>query len=175
MTLTRGGADGVDHAQLLHARGDSGHDLGEVLRGLGGLHNEAYLALERQGVGVGGTAHDQRISAGVAQNTLNLGVTWLAYDHHAVALAHQALGCHMDLLHVRAGGVDDVKATLASGIDHLRHHSVRANDYGARCGVVQVLGQANACLSKLAHHDGVMDERTQGMDLSALPCLRRGG
>jgi len=81
----------------------------------------------------------------------------------------------MDLLHVRAGGVDDVKATLASGIDHLRHHSVRANDYGARCGVVQVLGQANACLCKLAHHDGVMDERTQGMDPSALPCLRRGG
>ena len=50
-----------------------------------------------------------------------------------------------------------------------------ADDHGAGCGIIQVLGQANACLIKLAHHDGVMDERTQGMDLSALPCLRRGG
>jgi len=99
----------------------------------------------------------------------------LTHDHHAIALAYQALRRHMNLFHVGAGGIYHGKATLASGIDHLRHHSVRANDYGARCGVVQVLGQANACLSKLAHHDGVMDERTQGMNLSALPCLRRGG
>ena len=175
MTLTRGGADGVDHTQLLHARGDSSHDLGEVLRSLGGLHNEAHLALERQSVGVGGTAHDLRIIAGVAQDALHLGMAWLAYDHHAVALAHQALGCHMDLLHVGAGGVDHVEAARAGSINHLRHHAVGADDYGAGCGVVQVLGQANACLSELAHHDGVMDERTQGMDLSALPCLRRGG
>ena len=108
LTLTRGGADGVDHTQLLHARGDGSHDLGEVLRGLGGLHDEAYLALERQGIGVGGTAHDLCIFAGVAKNALDLGVTRLAYDHHAVALAHQALGCHMDFLHVGAGGVDHV-------------------------------------------------------------------
>ena len=160
MTLTRGGADGVDHTQLLHPRSDNGHDFGEVLRSLGGLHNQTHLALERQGVGVGGTAHDLRIIAGVAQNTLDLGVTRLAYDHHAVALAHQALGCNMDLLDVRAGGVDDVKATLAGSIDHLRHHAVGADDHGARCGVVQGFGQANACLSELAHHDGVMDERT---------------
>ena len=111
----------------------------------------------------------------MAQNTFDLGVTWLAYDYHAVALAHQALGCHMDLLHVRAGGVDDVKATLASGIDHLRHHAVGADDHGSRCGVVQGFGQTDACLSELAYHDGVMDKRTQGMDLCALPCLRRGG
>ena len=32
-----------------------------------------------------------------------------------------------------------------------------------------------ACLGKLAHHDGVMDERAQGVDLSVLPHLRRGG
>ena len=50
-----------------------------------------------------------------------------------------------------------------------------ADDHGARRCAVQGFGQANACLSELAHHDGVMDERTQGMDLSALPCLRRGG
>jgi len=99
----------------------------------------------------------------------------LAHDEYAVALAHQPLGGHVDLLDVRAGGVDDVKATLAGSIDDLRHHAVGADDYGARRCVVQGFGQANACLSELAHHDGVMDERTQGMDLSALPCLRRGG
>ena len=99
----------------------------------------------------------------------------LTHDHHVVALAHQALGCHVNLLDVRAGGVDDVKATLASGIDDLRHHTVGADDHGAGCGIIQVLGQANACLSELAYHDGVMNERTQGMDLSALPCLRGGG
>ena len=136
MTLTRGGADGVDHAQLLHARGDSSHDLGEVLRSLGGLHDEAYLALERQGGGVGGTAHDLCIIAGVAQDALNLGMARLAYDYHAVALAYQALGGHMDLLHVGTGGVDHGKVTLASGIDHLRHHAVSADDHGARCGIV---------------------------------------
>ena len=111
----------------------------------------------------------------MAQDALHLGVTWLAYDHHAVALAHQALGCNMDFLYVGAGGVYDVKATLASGIDHLRHHAVGADDHGAGCGVVQGVGQTDACLGELAHHDGVMDERTQGMDLSALSCLRRGG
>ena len=111
----------------------------------------------------------------MAQTALDLGVTRLAYDHHAVALAYQALGGHMDLLHVGARGVDDVKAALASGIDDLRHHAVGADDRGAGCGVVQGVGQTDACLGELAHHDGVMDERTQGMDLSALPCLRRGG
>ena len=111
----------------------------------------------------------------MAQDALDLGVARLAHDDHAVAFAYQALGGHVDLLDVRAGGVDDVKVTLASGIDHLRHHAVGADDHGARCGVVQGLCQTNACLSKLAHHDGVMDERTQGMDLIALPCLRRSG
>ena len=111
----------------------------------------------------------------MTQNALDLGMPRLTHDHHVVALAHQALGCHVNLLDVRAGGVDDVKATLASGIDHLRHLTVGADDHGAGCGIIQVLGQANACLSELAYHDGVMNERTQGMDLSALPCLRRGG
>ena len=98
----------------------------------------------------------------------------LAHDDHAVAFAYQALGGHVDLLDVRAGGVDDVKATLASGIDHLRHHAVGADDHGARCGVVQALGQANASFGELAHHDGVMDERPQGVDLSVLLRLRGG-
>ncbi len=56
----------------------------------------------------------------------------------------------MDLLHVGAGGVDHVEAALACGIDHLRHHTVGANDHGARCGVVQGLGQTNARLGELA-------------------------
>ena len=99
----------------------------------------------------------------------------LAHDDHAVAFAHQALGRHMNLLHVGAGGVDHGKAALASGVNDLRHHAVGADNHGAGCGVVQGVGQTDACLIKLAHHDGVMDERTQGMDLSALPCLRRGG
>ena len=99
----------------------------------------------------------------------------LTHDEYAIALAHQPLGGHVDLLDVRAGGVDHVEAALAGSIDHLRHYAVCADDYGTRCCVVQGLGQANACLSKLAHHDGVMDERTQGMDLSALTCLRCGG
>ena len=111
----------------------------------------------------------------MAQDALNLGVTRLTHDDHAVALAHQALGRHMDLLHVGAGGVDHGKAAPASGIDDLRHHAVRANDHGSRCGVVQGLCQTDACLGELAHHDRVMDERTQGMDLIALPCLRRSG
>ena len=81
----------------------------------------------------------------------------------------------MDLLDVRAGGVDDVKATLASGIDHLRHHAVGADDHGARRGVVQGVCQTNARLGKLAHHNGVMNERAQGVDLSVLPWLRCGG
>ena len=99
----------------------------------------------------------------------------LAHDEYAVAFAHQALGRHMNLLHVGAGGVDHVVAAFTSGIDDLRHHAVGADDHGAGCGVVQGFGQANACLSELAYHDGVMDERPQGMDLSALTCLRRGG
>ena len=118
---------------------------------------------------------DLRIVAGVTQNALDLGMPRLAYDHHAVPLVHQALGCHMDLLHVGAGGVDHVEAALAGSIDYLRHHAVGADDHGAGCGIIQVLGQANACLSELAYHDGVMDERPQGMDLSALTCLRCGG
>ena len=111
----------------------------------------------------------------MAQNTLDLGVTRLAYDHHAVAFAHQALGCHMDLLHVGAGGVDHVEAARAGSIDHLRYHTVGADNHGARRGVIQGVGQAHTCLGELAYHDGVMDERTQGVDLSALPRLRRGG
>ena len=99
----------------------------------------------------------------------------LTHDHHVVALAHQALGCHMDLLHVGAGGVDHGKVALAGSIDYLRHHAVGADDHGAGCGVVQGVGQTDACLSKLAHHDGVMDERPQGVNLSALLCLRRSG
>ena len=47
LALAGSGADGVDHAQFLHARGDSGHDLGQVLCGLSGLHDQAHLALER--------------------------------------------------------------------------------------------------------------------------------
>ena len=111
----------------------------------------------------------------VAQNALDLGVARLAHDDYAVALAHQALGRHMDLLHVGAGGVDHGKTTLAGSIDHLRHHTVGADDHGARCGVVQGLCQTDARLGELAYHDGVMDERTQGVDPSALLCLRRGG
>ena len=111
----------------------------------------------------------------MAQDALDLGVARLAHDDHTVALAHQALGRHVDLLHVGAGGIDHGKVALASGLDDLRHHAVRANDDGARCGVVQGLGKTDACLGELAHHDGVMDERTQRVDLSALPCLRRGG
>ena len=175
MTLARGGTDGVDHTQLLHARGYGGHDPGEVLRGLGGLHDEAYLALERQRVRIGSATHDLRVITSVAQDALHLGMARLAHDKYAIALAHQPLGGHVDLLDVRAGGVDDVKATLAGSIDHLRHHAVGADDHGARRCVVQGFGQANAYLIKLAHHDGVMDERTQGVNLSALPCLRCGG
>ena len=81
----------------------------------------------------------------------------------------------MNLLHVGAGGIDHGKAAFASGIDDLRHHTVGANDHGARCGIVQGVGQTDACLGELTHHDGVMDERTQRVDLSALPRLRRGG
>ena len=81
----------------------------------------------------------------------------------------------MDLLHVGAGGIDHGKATPASGIDDLRHHAVGADDHGARRGVVQGVGQTDACLGELAYHDGVMDERAQRVDLSALPCLRCGG
>ena len=110
----------------------------------------------------------------MAQNALDLGVARLANDDYAVALAHQALGRHMDLLHVWAGGVDYGKVTLASGLDHLRHHAVGADDHGARSGVVQGVCQTNACLGEFAHHDGVMDERTQGVDLSVLPRLRGG-
>ena len=99
----------------------------------------------------------------------------LAHDDHTVALAHQALGRHMDLLHVGAGGIDHVEAALAGSIDHLRHYAVCADDHGTRCCVVQGLGQANACLGELAYHDGIMDERTKRVDLSALPRLRRGG
>ena len=111
----------------------------------------------------------------MTQDALDLGVARLAHDDHAVALAHQALGRHVDLLHVGAGGIDHGKAALASSLDDLRHHAVRANNHGARCGVVQGVCQINACLGELAHHDGVMDERAQRVDLSALPCLRRGG
>ena len=102
-------------------------------------------------------------------------MTRLAHDDHAVALAYQALSGHVDLLHVGAGGVDHGKVALAGGIDHLRHHAVGADDHGARCGVVQGLGQSHARLGKFAHHNGVMDERAQGVDLRALPCLRCGG
>ena len=49
-----------------------------------------------------------------------------------------------------------------------------ADNYGARRGVIQGVSQAHTCLGELAYHDGVMDERTQGVYLSALPCLRRG-
>ena len=105
----------------------------------------------------------------MAQDALNLGVARLAHDEHAIALANQALGRHMDLLDVGAGGIDHVEAALVSCLNHLRHHTVRANDHGARCGI-----QTDACLGKLAHHDGVMDERTQGVDLSGLPRLRGG-
>ena len=66
------------------------------------------------------------------------------------------------------------EATLASGIDDLRHHTVRANDHGARRGIVKGLSQTDARLGKLAHHDGIMDERAQGVDLSVLPRLRGG-
>ena len=111
----------------------------------------------------------------MAQNALDLGVARFAHDDHAVALTHQALGRHMDLLDVGAGGIDHGKAAFASGIDDLRHHTVGANDHGARCGIVQGVGQTDACLGELTHHDGVMDERTQRVDLSALPRLRRGG
>ena len=52
---------------------------------------------------------------------------------------------------------------------------MRADDHSARRGVVQGVGQAHACLGELAYHDGVMDERTQSVDLNALTCLRRGG
>ena len=110
----------------------------------------------------------------MAQDALDLGMARLAHDEHAITLAYQALGGHVNLLHVGAGGIDNVEATLASGFDHLRHHTVSANDHGARCGVVQGLGQTDACLVKLAHHDGVMDERAQGVDLSVLPRLRGG-
>ena len=111
----------------------------------------------------------------MAHDALDLGVARLAHDDHAVAFAYQALGGHVYLFHVGAGGVDHGKTALAGSIDHLRHHAVGADDDGAGCGIIQVLGQANACLSKLSHHDGVMDERTQGMDLIALPRLRRSG
>ena len=141
----------------------------------GCLHDQAHLALERQRVRIGGATHDLRVIAGVTQDALNLGVARLAHDNHTVALAHQALGRHVDLLDVGAGGIDHSKAALASSLDDLRHHAVRANDHGARCGVVQGVCQTDACLGELAHHDGVMDERAQGVDLSALPCLRRGG
>ena len=110
----------------------------------------------------------------MAQNALDLGVARLAHDDYAVALAHQALGRHMNLLHVGAGGIDHGKATLTSGLDHLRHHAVGADDHGARRGVVQGVCQTNARLGKLAHHDGVMNERAQGVDLSVLPRLRGG-
>ena len=81
----------------------------------------------------------------------------------------------MDLFHVGAGGVDHGKTAIVSCINYLRHHAVSADDYGARCCVVQGLGQANTSLGELAHHDGVVDEWPQGVDLSALPYLRRGG
>ena len=99
---------------------------------MGGLHYQANLALERQLVGVGGTAHDLSVIAGVAQNALDLGMARLAHDDHTVALAHQALGGYMDLLNVGAGGVDHGKAALASGVNDLRHHTVGADDHGAR-------------------------------------------
>ena len=86
LSLARGGADGVDHTQLLHARGDGGYNLGQVLRGLGGLHNQAYLAFERQRVRIGGATHDLRVIAGMAQDALNLGMARLAHDEHAIAL-----------------------------------------------------------------------------------------
>ena len=111
----------------------------------------------------------------MAQNALDLGVARLAHDDYAVALAHQALGRHMGLLHVGAGGIDHGKASLVSGIDDLRHHAVGADDHGARRGVIQGVGQTHACLGEFAHHDGVMDERAQRVDLSVLPCLRCGG
>ena len=38
----------------------------------------------------------------------------------------------------------------------------------------RVSARADAGLGKLAYHDGVMDERTQRVDLCVLPCLRRG-
>ena len=85
LALARGCADGVDHAQFLHARGDGGHNLGQVLRGLGSLHNQTHLALERQRVRIGGAAHDLRVITGMAQDALNLGVARLAHDDHAVA------------------------------------------------------------------------------------------
>lgn len=110
----------------------------------------------------------------MTQNALDLGMPRLAHDEHAIALSYQALGSHVDLLDVGAGGIDYVEAAIASGLDHLRHHAVSANDHGARCGVVQGLGQTDARLGKLAHHDGVMDERAQGVDLSGLPRLRGG-
>ena len=110
----------------------------------------------------------------MAQNALDLGMTRLAHDDHAVALAYQALSGHVDLLHVGAGGVDHGKAAVAGGVDDLRHHAVGADDHRARCGVVQGLCQSHARLGKFAHHDGVMDERAQGVDLRALPCLRGG-
>ena len=110
----------------------------------------------------------------MAQNAFDLGVTRLAHDDHAVALAYQALGSHMNLLHVGAGGVDHGKAALASGVNDLRHHAVGADNHSARRSVVQGVGQTNACLGELAHHDGIMDERAQGVDLIVLPRLRRG-
>ena len=141
---------------------------------MGGLHNQADLALERQRVRIGGAAHDLRVIAGMAQDALDFGVARLAHDYHVVALAYQALRRHVDLFHVGAGGIDHVEATLASGIDDLRHHTVRANDHGARRGIVKGLSQTDARLGKLAHHDGIMDERAQGVDLSVLPRLRGG-
>ena len=49
-----------------------------------------------------------------------------------------------------------------------------ADDHGARYGIVQGVGQTDARLGELADHDGVMDERTQRVDLSALFRLRGG-
>lgn len=97
LALARGGADGVDHAQFLHTRGDGSYDVGEVLCGLGSLYNEAHLALERQRVRIGGTAYDLRIIAGVAQDALDFGVARLAHDHHVIALSYQAFRRHVDL------------------------------------------------------------------------------
>ena len=76
----------------------------------------------------------------MAQDALHLGMARLAHDEYAIALAHQPLGGHVDLLHVGTGGVDHGKAAFASGVNDLRHHTVRTNDHSARRGVLQSVG-----------------------------------
>ena len=167
LALLRGGADGVDDAQLRRARKKRGDDRAQRAHGLRRLHHDAHLARQLDGVEVGGRGDHAGALIGVSHDALDLGVAALPHDDELIALAHELLRGHVHLFDVGACGVQHRQPQTLGPVDDLGHDAMGADDHRSGIDLLDAIGHRHAGMLELGDDQRVMDERAERADRTA--------